>query len=179
MKNNFEIEGKILEVNKKEIESKLKEIGATKLFSNKKIIQENYENKELKRSKSNLRIRQFGNEILITFKEFKEQKNNLKNCKEMEFKVDTDFKNIQKLFLAIGLKKFHGVEKIRTSYRLRDITFDIDEVIKPFKIPAYLEIEAKDYKEIEKTLQLLNIPKSKAKPWGTKQLLKHYEKMRK
>ena len=179
MKNNFEIEGKILEVNKKEIESKLKEIGAIKLFSNKKIIQENYENKELKRSKSNLRIRQFGNEILITFKEFKEQKNNLKNCKEMEFKVDTDFKNIQKLFLAIGLKKFQEIEKIRTSYKLEDITFDIDEVIKPFKIPAYLEIEAKDYKEIEKTLQLLNIPKSKAKPWGTKQLLKHYEKMRK
>lgn len=179
MKNNFEIEGKILEVNKKEIESKLKEIGAIKLFSNKKIIQENYENKELKRSKSNLRIRQFGNEILITFKEFKEQKNNLKNCKEMEFKVDTDFKTTQKLFLAIGLKKFQEIEKIRTSYKLEDITFDIDEVIKPFKIPAYLEIEAKDYKEIEKTLQLLNIPKSKAKPWGTKQLLKHYEKMRK
>lgn len=178
MKNNFEIEGKILEVNKKEIESKLKEIGAIKLFSNKKIIQENYENKELKKN-SSIRVRQFGNEILITFKEFKEQKNNLKNCKEMEFKVDTDFKNIQKLFLAMGLKKFQGVEKIRTSYRLRDITFDIDEVIKPFKIPAYLEIEAKDYKEIEKTLQLLNIPKSKAKPWGTKQLLKHYEKMRK
>jgi hypothetical protein len=26
---------------------------------------------------------------------------------------------------------------------------------------------------------LLDIPKSKAKPWGTKQLLKHYEKMKK
>lgn len=176
MKNNFEIEGKILEVNKKEIESKLKEIGATKLFSNKKIIQENYENKELKRNKSNLRIRQFGNETLITYKEFKEQKNNLKNCKEMEFKVDTDFKNIQKLFLAMGLKKFHGVEKIRTSYRLRDITFDIDEVIKPFKIPAYLEIEADDYKKIEKALTLLKIPKSKIKPWGTGKLLNYYKK---
>lgn len=176
MKNNFEIEGKILEVNKKEIESKLKEIGATKLFSNKKIIQENYENKELKRNKSNLRIRQFGNEILITFKEFKEQKNNLKNCKEMEFKVDTDFKNIQKLFLAIGLKKFQEIEKIRTSYRLRDITFDIDEVIKPFKIPAYLEIEADDYKKIEKALALLKISKNKIKPWGTGKLLSYYKK---
>lgn len=179
MKNNIEIEVKVLEVNKKELEKKLVAVGAKKIFSNNKIVQESYKNKELQKKRASIRVRQIGKELYITFKEFKEIKNNVKNCKEKEFQVSSDFKTIQEVFLALGLKKHRRIEKTRTSYKLKDITFDIDEVIKPFKIPCYFEIEAKDYKEIEKTLLLLDIPKSKAKPWGTKQLLKHYEKMKK
>ena len=179
MKNNVEIEVKVLEVNKKELEKKLVAVGAKKIFSNNKIVQESYKNKELQKKRASIRVRQIGKELYITFKEFKEIKQNVKNCKEIEFQVSSDFKTIQEVFLALGLKKHRRIEKIRTSYKLKDITFDIDEVIKPFKIPCYFEIEAKSYKEIEKTLQLLDIPKSKAKPWGTKQLLKHYEKMKK
>jgi predicted adenylyl cyclase CyaB len=179
MKNNVEIEVKVLEINTKELEKKLVAVGAKKIFSNNKIVQESYKNKELQKKRASIRVRQIGKELYITFKEFKEIKQNVKNCKEIEFQVSSDFKTIQEVFLALGLKKHRRIEKIRTSYKLKDITFDIDEVIKPFKIPCYFEIEAKSYKEIEKTLQLLDIPKSKAKPWGTKQLLKHYEKMKK
>ncbi len=177
MKNNFEIEIKVLEINKKELEKKLQKIGAQKIFSNKKIIQENYNNKELKKKKASLRIRQLGKEIYITYKEFKDTKYNVKECKEIEFQVSSDFRTIQNLFKLLGLTCYQKIEKQRTSYTLGNITFDIDTITKPVKIPTYFEIEAKDHKTIEKTLQLLGIPKGKVKAWGTKQLLDYYKKL--
>lgn len=178
MKNNFEIEGKVLEIDKADIERRLRDIGAKKSFSNKKIIQENYYTEELKNKKASLRIRKIDKEVFITFKEFKEIKNNVKNFKEIEFKVNTDFKTIQEFFRFIGLRKYPALEKTRTSYKLKDITFDIDEITKPIKIPCYLEIEANNYKGVEKALKLLKIPKNKMKPWNTGQLFKYYKRWR-
>ncbi len=175
MKNNTEIEVKIIDVNKKELENKLQKIGAKKQFT-KKISQENYNNKELKKKKASLRIRQLGKEIYITYKEFKDTKYNVKECKEIEFQVSSDFKTIKNLFQSLGLTCYQKIEKIRTSYKLKDIIFDIDTITKPVKIPTYFEIEAKGHKTIEKTLQLLGIPKGKVKPLGTKQLLDYYKK---
>ncbi|HOW29861.1 MAG TPA: CYTH domain-containing protein [archaeon] len=177
MKNNLEIEIKVLEINKKELEKKLQKIGAQKIFSNKKIIQENYNNKDLKKRKTSLRIRQLDKEIYVTYKEFKDTKHNVKNCKEIEFQVSSDFRTIQNLFKLLGLTCYQKIEKQRTSYTLGNITFDIDTITKPVKIPTYFEIEAKDHKTIEKTLQLLGIPKGKVKAWGTKQLLDYYKKL--
>lgn len=173
-KNNSEIEVKILDINKKELEKKLQKIGAKKQFT-KQIFQENYNNKELKKRKASLRIRQLGKEIYITYKEFKDTKQNVKSCKEIEFQVSSDFKIIQNLFQSLGLTFYQRIEKTRTSYTLGNITFDIDTISKPVKIPTYFEIEAKDYKQIEKALQLLDIPKSKVRSWGTKQLLDYYK----
>ena len=55
-KDHYEIEVKILEIDKKELERKLKEIGAKKLFSDRKVIQENYDNKELKKKAQQLEL---------------------------------------------------------------------------------------------------------------------------
>ncbi len=174
MKNHYEIEVKVLEVDKKALEKKLNEIGAKKLFSNRKIIQENYDNKEMRKKSSAIRVRQFGADVFITFKKFKEIKNNIKSCKEIEFKVDSNFETVKEMFVAIGLKRYHRIEKTRTTYILGTTTIDIDEIIYPFKIPCYFEIEVKDYNDIDMVLKQLGIPKTKAKPWGTKKLLKYY-----
>lgn len=178
-KNHYEIEIKILEIEKKELEKKLKEIGAKKLFSNRKVIQENYDNEELRKKNAAIRVRQLGDDIFITYKQFKEIKNNIKSCKEIEFQVLCDFKTIKNLFSALGLKRYHRIEKIRTAYVLGTTTFDIDTISKPFKIPTYYEIEVKEYKDIDKILKKLNIPKKEALPWGTKELLRHYESKKK
>lgn len=79
------------------------------------------------------------------------------------------------MFGSLGLERYHRIEKVRTTYTLGTTTFDIDTISKPFKIPTYYEIEVKDYKDIDKILKLLKIPKNKALPWGTKKLLKYYE----
>jgi adenylate cyclase, class 2 len=174
-KDHYEIEVKVLEVNKKELENKLKEIGAKKLFSDRKVIQENYDNKELKKKNAAIRVRQLGKDLFITYKQFKEIKNNIKSCKEIEFQVfSSDFKAIKDLFKSLGLERYHRIEKTRTTYVLGTTTFDIDTISKPFRIPTYYEIEVKDYKDIDKILKLLKVPKRKALPWGTKKLLKHY-----
>lgn len=173
-KDHYEIEVKVLEVNKKELENKLKEIGAKKRFSDKKVIQENYDNKELKKKNAAIRVRQLGKDVFITFKQFKEIRNNIKSCKEIEFQVSSDFKTVQDLFRSLGLEKYHRIEKTRTTYVLGTTTFDIDTISKPFRIPTYYEIEVKEYKDLDKILKLLGIPKSKVKPWGTKRLLKYY-----
>ena len=81
------------------------------------------------------------------------------------------------MFKLLGLTCYQKIEKQRTSYTLENITFDIDTITKPVKIPTYFEIEAKDHKMIEKALQLLGIPKGKVKAWGTKQLLDYYKKL--
>lgn len=175
MKNNIEIEVKVLEINKKELEKKLVAVGAKKIFSNNKIVQESYKNKELQKKRASIRVRQIGKELYITFKEFKEIKQNVKNCKEIEFQVSSDFKTVQDMFGSLGLERYHRIEKVRTTYTLGTTTFDIDTISKPFKIPTYYEIEVKDYKDIDKILKLLKIPKNKALPWGTKKLLKYYE----
>jgi len=174
-KDHYEIEVKVLEVNKKELEKKLKEIGAKKLFSDKKVIQENYDNKELKKKSAAIRVRQLGKDVFITFKQFKEIKDKIKSCKEIEFQVSSDFKTVQDMFKSLGLKRYHRIEKTRTTYLLGTTTFDIDTISKPFRIPTYYEIEVKDYKDIDKILKLLKVPKNKALPWGTKKLLKYYE----
>ena len=174
-KDHYEIEVKVLEVNKKELEKKLKEIGAKKLFSDRKVIQENYDNQELKKKNAAIRVRQLGKDIFITFKQFKEIRKNIKSCKEIEFQVSSDFKTVQDMFGSLGLERYHRIEKVKTTYTLGTTTFDIDTISKPFKIPTYYEIEVKDYKDIDKILKLLKIPKNKALPWGTKKLLKYYE----
>ncbi|HNW05864.1 MAG TPA: CYTH domain-containing protein [archaeon] len=174
-KDHYEIEVKILEIDKKELERKLKEIGAKKLFSDRKVIQENYDNKELKKKSAAIRVRQMGKDVFITYKQFKEIRNNIKSCKEIEFEVSSDFKTVQNLFSVLGLKRYHRIEKTRTTYVLGTTTFDIDTISKPFKIPTYYEIEVKDFKDVDKILKLLKVPKRKALPWGTKKLLKYYE----
>ncbi len=177
MKDHYEIEVKVLEINKKELERKLKEIGAKRLFSYRKIIQENYENSELKKKSAAIRVRQLGKEVFITFKQFKEIKNNIKCCREIEFQAVSDFKTIQNIFTFLGLKRYHRIEKTRTTYILGTTTFDIDSISKPFKIPCYYEIETKTYKDIDKILKQLDVPKEKVLPWGTKQLLAYYKKL--
>jgi len=179
MKDHYEIEVKVLEVNKKELEKKLKAIGAKRLFSNRKVIQENFDNKELRKRNACIRVRQLGKDVFITFKQFKEIKGNIKICKEIEFQAASDFKTVQNLFISLGLKRYHRIEKTRTTYVFGSTTFDIDTFSKPIKIPTYFEIEVKDYKDIDKTLKLLGVPKKKALPWGTKQLLKYYKNLKK
>ncbi len=81
--------------------------------------------------------------------------------KEINFNIATP-EQLSDLFQEIGLEKYAHQEKIRTTFSLKDWTFDIDQYP---GMPAFLEIEGSSEMSVRKAIGLLGLEKNRT--WAT------------
>jgi len=157
-----EIEVKVLKIDKSEIISKLKELGAVKI---KDEYQYNYvfdrEDRFLKKEYNGyLRIRKTVSqnnkeEIELTLKR------NISNSKFREnIENNLIINNVEegiKILEALGYKMIHKGEKKRDSYKYESIMFEIDTWDKETYPYTYLEIEVEKEEDLKKAVKMLGL----------------------
>jgi adenylate cyclase class 2 len=167
-----ENEVKFLNIDPEKTESRLKEIGAEKIFD--KIYKRrvyDYPDLRLNEKGAYLRLRDEGDKITFTFKQRlgmkgHDGKANDEGMEEIEVNV-SDFEKTAELILRLGLVEKFYEENRRIRYKLRDIEFDID--FWPLLNP-YLEIEAPTWEEVDEGIELLNLDQKDKKIFSTFQV---------
>lgn len=133
-----EIELKILDINVRALSAKLRKLGAKKIGKDFLIAESfDFPNSLLHCRDFILRLRQEGNKTVLTFKGKSEDSRFFKSRREIETTV-SDFTRTKNILLYLGMRVVKHHEKIRTSFVLKNLHFDIDEYP---TIPPYLEIE--------------------------------------
>jgi adenylate cyclase class 2 len=168
-----EIEVKILEINVVEVEKKLKGMGAERVFEGEVIsIYFDFSDKCLEKESKILRLRQKGNEVILTYKELISQ-DKTKIMDEYELVVD-DFEIMKGIFERIGLFPLYEFKKHRTTYKLNETSFEIDKYP---DIPAFLEIEAPNLNTIDELISELGFSKEKVNSYSIRDVLEYYDKI--
>lgn len=144
-----EKEVKILEINKKEIISKLEKLGAEKVFdSYYKGLSVLSPAREIDTENNLLGIRKKGDVAYLLFKGKKEE-GEAKIREEIELKIE-DYEKTKKIFKNLGFNFSDEKTKSRTSYILDDARFEIDTYE---EIPTFLEIEAPSIESIKEAVE--------------------------
>lgn len=168
-----EIEVKILEIDVGEVEKKLKEMGAEKIFDGEMVnIYFDFPEKRLEKEGKILRLRKKGDKVILTFKKLITQKK-AKVMNEYELEV-RDFGLMRKIFKEIGLLPLYEFKKHRKTYELNQIHFEIDKYP---DIPVFLEIEAPDLETVYKVIPELGFSKKDVNSYSIKEVLEHYNKL--
>ena len=153
-----EIEARFLEINKDDLISKLRKLGA--VDEGEKFLEEiifyDPEFKWRDVERKFVRLRKLGDVTKLTYKQNKEE--TIDSTTEIELEV-SDMHKTEELLEAIGLVAYRHQEKKRHSFHLGKAIFDIDSWP---KIPTFLEIEGPDEQTIRDAAQKLGLEWSKA-----------------
>jgi adenylate cyclase class 2 len=169
-----EIEVKILEINSKDIEKRLKDLGAQNIFNGDMTWTAfDFADRSFSQQEILIRLRKKGKETELTLKKLL-SRTKTKISDELNIVV-SDYEATKNFLLAIGLKEKSGypLHKHRISYILDDVHFEIDTFP---QFPTYLEIEAKSAKIINEYVDKLGFSQDDVKPWGTREVFAHYRK---
>lgn len=172
-----EIEVKYLDIDKDEIETKLKSIGAEKI---KDIflrhISFDYPDYRLDKDNSWIRLRDEGDKIVLAYKKrlgvtSQDGSSNDEGMEEVEIVVDS-YVDTKNFLIKIGLIEKHGeAQKKRSKWNKDNVIFDIDTVA---MIPTYLEIEAESWEDLDRVAIELGLDPMKRKICSANQLYKIY-----
>ncbi len=171
-----EIEVKILDINRQEIETKLIELGAKKIFEGE-LEAIFFDNKEssIRTSKQTFRLRKEENKIFITHKKIIPSKD-LKIRDETEIEV-SDFEVARKLICAIGFKEISTSKKRRISYKLNNVKIEFDKLLDDQDfVPEFLELESENEESIFEFANILGFKKEDCKAWTGKDVINYYSK---
>ena len=163
---NTEFEVKILGINVNKIISKLNSLGARKIGEKQQ--RRFVYDFTPKKKNSWLRLRTDGQKTTLTLKEIKNHK--IDGTKELEISVD-NFDATNLLLKKLGYIPKGYQENKRISYTLKDVEIEID--FWPH-IPAYLEIEGKSVKDVEKIIKLLGFTLAQTTSINTEKVYKKY-----
>ena len=167
-----EIEVKILGIDIEEIRTKLKELGATKVFEGEMIdINYDYPDKRIANSKQLLRIRTKGEVTELCFKG-KNNSEKFKTQEETEVTVN-NFQDTCIIFEKIGLIKTIRSKKHREAYQKGSIHYEIDTYQ---EIPTYLEIEAPTEEQVVSAVKELGYTMDQTTNMHTGEIIEHYGK---
>ncbi|WP_044640949.1 class IV adenylate cyclase [Risungbinella massiliensis] len=145
---DIEFEAKVIEVNKHEIEKKIKELGGKKINDTTLMRRYVYDITPGDKSKW-IRLRDTGKETTLTVKEIKHD--GIDGTHEVETVV-SDFEATNELLGKLGYSPKGYQENKRTSFVLEGARLEIDEW--PM-IPPYLEIEADSREEVVRVAEKL------------------------
>jgi adenylate cyclase class 2 len=152
--SKIEYEVRVLEINKEEIQDRLKKLNAV---LKEDVLQKRYvyDFKPVNPSKW-IRLRTNGSKTTLTIKNV--ESSNIDGTREVEIEV-SDFDTTNEILGELGYSPRGIQENKRIKYDLNGVEVDIDTWP---KIPTYLEIEGTSEEEVYNTLKLLGIPKEKA-----------------
>lgn len=169
-----EIEAKILDVNREELEEKLKQLGAVKKFSGE-VYAVFFDTPDLylKHNNSILRLRKEGDKTKLTLKTGLKQEA-VKSCEENEVEV-SDFEGMAHILETLGYQRWKEIKKRRISYSLGKVHFEFDQFLGEHGcVPEFMEIEAPDEKILYDYAAKLGYKKEDCKSWTIPELMKHY-----
>jgi len=169
-----EKEVKFIDIDPVEMENKLKNIGAKKVFD--KIYRRrvfDYPDLRLNKNSSWIRVRDGGDKVTLAFKhrlgaKGSDGKFNDRGMEEVEVIVN-DFDKTTKILEKIGLKEKFYEENRRIRYVKDGVEFDID--FWP-GIEPYLEVEAETWEEVDKAIEDLGLDPKDKKIFSTYQVYK-------
>ena len=167
-----EHEIKVLDVDIKDLEERLEEIGALKVYDDKRTIfaLDTPERMFLNNQDKLIRVTDEGN-IKVTM-HVNQSKPEIKEG--IKFKTSR-LKETMDFFHALGLDPISKVESHRVSYELGQIDFDIDKFP---KIPPFLEIDTENLEKegytLDDLLEMLNLTNNKIVVMGTEDIHKLY-----
>lgn len=161
-----EKEVKVLNIDKDDIENKLKNIGATLIKDEEQInIRFDSEESILKRNLNGyLRIRITKNLLNGETKNTMTFKKSISRDKlRINEEIETEISNVEettKIIEILGYKKKRPGLKHRRSYFYDNIIFEIDTWDKETYPKPYLEIEMSTEEDLEKAIKLLNLDRT-------------------
>jgi adenylate cyclase, class 2 len=170
-----EIEVKILEINKQQIEEKLRILGATKIFDGELLtLFFDFQDGRIRKEKNVLRLRKEQGKIELTYKKVQVQKE-AKVAEEFSVEV-SNIETMTEILRNLGLVVNQKMLKNRTSYKLGEVRFDIDKYKEVYEfIPEFLEIEGSSV-DIKKYAAILGFQEKDCLTWSTDELVKYYNK---
>ncbi len=169
-----EVEVKILGINRKNVEQRLKKIGAKKLFDGMShSLFYDYEDEQLRKLRQTLRLRQEGKTATLTFKQ------NLRNGPGRVFKehkiVVSDFAAAKALLESLGCTPWWVMKKHRVMYGVKGCIIQIDKHLDAHRfIPVFLEIKSAALPKIYALAKKLGFRKDDCKPWSISDVAEHY-----
>jgi adenylate cyclase class 2 len=150
-----EIETKVLDIDSDKVKENLASLGAEKKQETRLIV-DWYRLKGITEGKDPwfLRIRSDSSgKHEVTWKAKSDILGTARRHKEINFNIQDPGK-LSDLFEEIGLEKYAHQEKDRTSFALKDWSFDIDRYP---NMPAYLEIEGTSENHVKEAIKLLGL----------------------
>lgn len=169
-----EIEIKILEIDRKKVETALAKMGAKKVFDGEmKTFFYDFKDGSIVKAKNVLRLRREGNKSVLTHKTVAGTQD-AKIAQEYSVEVSNLFV-MQKILKALGIVLIESLQKHRTGYELEGTHFDIDQYEGRYgDIPEFLEIEGKSVVAIHEYANALGYKAEDCLPWSTVQVIEHY-----
>jgi adenylate cyclase, class 2 len=173
-----EVEAKILEVNKNQVEASLVSLGAKKIFDGKiETFFFDFKDGIIIKAKNLLRLRKEENKIELTFKKLNVTKA-AKVAEEYSVEV-SDLETMKKILAFLGLSETEIMRKHRVNYTLDHARFDMDKYEGKYSyIPEFLEIETENAESIHKYSELLGFRGKDCLPWSTQDLINFYSSKR-
>ena len=169
-----EIEVKVLEINRADIEARLGTLGAKKVFDG--TIHARYydlPDRRLKRSGLMLRIRTEGRKAVLTLKADVPNAA-AKEREELQTEI-SDVTVMRQILETMGFSSWLVMKKHRTTYELPDAHVEIDRYEDDFGyIPEFLEIEGRDTHAVYRVAEALGFGTHDCKPWDAVELAAYY-----
>ena len=115
-----------------------------------------------------VRLRKTKGKIKLTYKENRGQ--TVDSAREIEFDV-SDIDKCSELLNKVGLESIRRLEKYRHTFKLGDVTIDIDSWP---KIPAYVELEGPSVESLEETCGKLDMDWKKRFDSDAREVFRRY-----
>ncbi len=170
----YEMEIKILDIDRKRLEDKLISLGAKKIFDGEihAIYYDDADN-SVRRQKGTFRLRREGGISVLTFKAYIDSAS-AKVREETEVTV-SDFDAMRSILKSTGFSPWLEMKKHRTTYALQGFHFEFDRHTDEFGfIPEFLEIEGPDIEAIYEWAAALGFSKEDCRPWDALQVAEYY-----
>ncbi len=172
---SFEIETKVLDIKESEIIERLLSLGAKQVRKTTLSV-DWYRLKGVKEGEDPwfLRIRSDSeSKHEVTWKAKSDIIGVARKHKEINFLIDSPGE-LSDLFQEIGLEKYAHQEKMRTSFSMKEWSFDIDKYP---GMPAFLEIEGSSEKSVGEAIKLLGLEKNRTWAKGERILIQDIYKL--
>jgi predicted adenylyl cyclase CyaB len=170
----YEVEIKILDIARPEIEKKLTALGATKTFDDEiHAIYYDSPDHSIRNSRGTFRLRKEGPDAVLAFKRHIE--NREAKVREEREVVVSDFGVMRWILDSAGFIVWLEMRKVRTTYELGGLHFEFDRYLDAYGyIPEFLEIEGPDIGAVYRYAELLGFTKEDCKPWDAVQVAEYY-----
>lgn len=166
---SHEIETKVLDIDSAAIETKLTELGATRVKKTRLVV-DWYHPMGTKEGEDAWYLRMRSNSEgvhEVTWKAKSEITGVARKHKEINFNVQEPEK-LSDLFESIGLENYAHQEKDRTSYTFKDWSFEIDDYP---GMPPFLEIEGTSEEHVAEAIKLLGLESNRTWAEGERKLV--------
>jgi len=169
-----ETEIKILDIDRKEVESRLLFYGARKIFEGAvHALYLDTPDRRIRGAGGMLRLRREGQKAVLTYKGYIENRE-AKVREEQEVEV-SDFETARIIFDSSGFIVWLEMIKDRTTFECEGLHFEIDKYHGEYEfIPEFLEIEGPDITGIHKYVDMLASDVRTAGPWDALEVAAYY-----